>query len=158
MKRLFTLLLIAAFAASAWCQSMQTKPVWVVFDKQHKPVKVYAASEDCIRFCSRTGYSNQQVNLYFHADSSEWHPSNAIALDDRQNPQSLNDASLSKKSVQVVMQKNFDTMADRAYLDATEAAKYAQNWKEKQIELPYLYRNKKSYDEVYRIKRNRLKK
>jgi hypothetical protein len=158
MKRLFTLILIAAFAASVWCQDMQTKPVWVVFDKQHKAVKVYAAVEDCIRFCNLKGYSNQQVNLYFRSDSSEWHPSNAIAIDDRQYPQPINDVSLAKKSVQVVMQKNFDTMADRAYLDATEAAKYAQNWKEKQIELPYLYRDKKSYDEVYRIKRQRLKK
>lgn len=155
MKRLFILLLIAAFAATALCQ---TKPVWVVFDKQHKPVKVYAAVEDCMHFCSRTGYSNQQVNLYFQVDSSEWHPSNTVALDDLQHPQPLNDASLAKKSAYVIMQKNFDTMVDRVYLNATEAAKYAQNWKEKQIELPYLYRDKKSYDEVYRIKRQHLKK
>jgi len=155
MKQLFTLILLSALTVAGWSQ---TKPVYVVSDRQHKPVKVYEASEDCIRFCNNKPYSNQQVNLYYRYDSTAWHPSNAIVVDDRQNPQPLNDAFLAKKTVYMVMQKNFDYLVDRVYFDLTEATKYASNWQEKVIELTYFYRDKKSYDEVYRIKRQRLKK
>ncbi len=152
------LILFLAITLSISAQAL-TKQASVVFDAKGKPVKVYANVEDCIDFCStHQQYNNQQVNLYYTPDSTAYEPSATMLQDELYNPTPLTDKYLAQKKVYVVLQSNFTFLADRVYMNLAEGKSYIDNFKLTVVELPYYYRNKASYDEIYRQKRAKLKK
>lgn len=137
-----------------------TSNAYVIFDKESRPVKVYADAADAIHFCNNQPYSNQQINLYYFKaqDTTLWEPNSKMSQDNIWNPEPLKDGFLAVDTVYLVMQSNFK-LADRAYtpgrLDACQ--KYAETHNAEIIKIPYFWRDESSFEEVYRIKEKRLK-
>lgn len=152
------LILFITITLSISAQAL-TKQTSVVFDASGKPVKVYSNVEDCINFCAKNQqYSNQQVNIYYTPDSTSYEPSAAVLQEEITNPTPLQDKYLAQKKVYVVLQRNFASLADRVYMNITEGKSYIDNFKLTVVELPYFYRDKNSYDNLYKQKRAKLKK
>ncbi|MDR0364152.1 MAG: hypothetical protein LBH92_03940 [Bacteroidales bacterium] len=169
MKKLLFIFLLA-FSAGLQAQNPNytsgtahrgTSNAYVIFDKAGTPVKIYADAMDAIHFCSNQPYSNQQINLYYFKiqDTALWEPNSKMSQDNVWNPEPLTDKFLAVDTVYLVMQKNFN-LADRAYTFTRleEFTKYVENHNPEYLKIPYYYRDKRSFDEVYRIKKQRLQK
>ena len=149
------------FVLYTFISNAQTKPVWIVFDKIHQPLKVYQEPIDCFKWMdAHNECSYQSVNLYYREnnDTTTWHPSNLMITDCTYHPVSLSDKFLSRDTVYVIMQNRPETahIANRVYQYTEDGQRYVDNFKLKFIKVPYLWRDKKSYDEIYRIKRKKL--
>jgi hypothetical protein len=152
------ILLLSLFTINLFAGDLLTSPVYVIYNSDGDPVKVYQKAEDYIHFINKNKqYSEQDARLYYQEDTTTWQPTSAMLADELQNPDPLTDKFLAKKTIYLVMQSNF-YLVDRAYLNLDDGQKYIDNFKLKYIEVPYYYRNKQSYDELYRIKKNRLNK
>lgn len=139
-----------------------TSHAWIVYDMKGKPLKVYQTSEDCTGYCfdhEKEGRKNQQINLFYgyKSDSVMWKPNRAAIQEDYLHPESLNDKYLSVDTIYIVMQEHFP-IADRAYekIRLADCYKYATNHELRVIKLPYLYRTKRSYEQIMAIKKKRL--
>jgi len=155
-KLIFCFLVLSIFISNA-----QTKPVWIVFDKSKHPLKVYQEPIDCFAWMNNHNEcSYQSVNLYYREsnDTTIWHPSNLMITDCTYHPIALSDKFLTRDTVYVIMQNSKETahIADRVYQYTEDGQNYIDNFKLKFIKVPYLLRDKKSYDEIYRIKRKKL--
>ena len=151
---------------------LATRPAYIVFHHNRGPVKIYAATEDCILFCGtanrresdagRPGiYSDQQVNIYYQTPEDGWQPGQRDILEDYNRPQGLPDKFLEQKTVYIVMQEHFE-LGLRIYADSAACYSFAascarSNWQPVIRKLPYFYRSKKSYDEIWRIRESRLR-
>jgi hypothetical protein len=138
-----------------------TKGIAIIFSDK-KPLKAYADVTDCSHFMRKNmakSYFYQDVNLHYGytIDSTTWKPNNKMIQDDIYNPEPIDDKFLAKDSICVIMQENFN-LADRAYTLSRreDCNEYADNFKLKYYKVLYLYRDKKSYDKIYEIKKKRL--
>jgi hypothetical protein len=133
---------------------------WVIYDKDQKPVKVYANVGDCMQFINNKPFSNQQVNLIYCyiADTARWEPSMREVQEDYIHPEMLSDKFLAQKTVYVVMQSHFK-LALKIYDNKAYCQKYIDGRGDgvpTVLEVPYFYRDKRSYDEIWRIREKRL--
>lgn len=172
LTSLFILLSLSVWSQKSPGEINATSPAWVIFDRESTPIKIYAMVEDCIDFCSTENnrkstsgritplYSNQQINLYYCRVDTGWQPTMRDVQEDYNHPQGLTDKFLTKKTAFLVMQSHF-MLGLRIYTDSTECYKFAGNFKRDDgkpsiLKVPYLYRVKKSYDEIWRIRAKHL--
>ena len=138
-----------------------TLPIYLVFSTTTgKPIKAYQEPIDYIHFIGvNKPYREQDINLHYMRikDTTQWEPNSKMLQDNAYNPEALSDKFLSIDTIYVVMQQHFN-LADRAYTFSRleDCIKYADKFKLEYIKIPYYYRDKRSYDEVYRIKKKRL--
>lgn len=135
------------------------KSVYVVFNKQSQPVKVYDKVEDVIRFTDNAPYSHQDVHLQFdkEKDAKYWQLENTqTQVKDLTDPVPLTDAQLAVDSVYIVMQSSLQ-LADKVFTKGSkiDCDEYAENFRAKVIKVPFLYRDEKS---VKAVKANRAKR
>lgn len=144
-------LILSAFIVLSLALQAQTSRIYVVFKKDADPVKAYSNDEDYYTFVENKPYFAQEVKLHSQ-DSTAWKPSDKLLIDDVYYPEELPEKFLAKKTVYVVMQKQ-NNLADAVFTNLEDCKKYADNWQEKYVEVPYFYRNKASYDEVIRLRK-----
>jgi len=144
------LILFALIVVSLALQAQPTR-IYVVLNKDAEPVKAYSNDEDYYTFVENRPYFAQEVKLYSQ-DSVVWKPSDKLLIDDVYYPEELPEKFLAKKTVYVVMQK-LNNLADAVFTNLEDCKKYADNWQERYVEVPYFYRNKASYDEVIRLRK-----
>lgn len=167
---LFVVLCLSAFSQKSPGEINATSPAWVIFDRDSNPVKIYAMVEDCINFCSTENdrkpipgrvmpmYSNQEINLYYCRVDTGWQPTSRDVQEDYNHPQGLSDKFLAKKTVYLVMQSHFK-LGLKIYDNKEECQKYVDSRGDgipTVLEVPYYYRVKKSYDELWRIRAKQL--
>lgn len=124
------------------------KSVYVVFNKQSQPVKVYDKVEDVIRFTDNQPYSYQDVRLQFDTekDAKYWQlETTQTQVMDLIDPVPLTDAQLATDSVFIVMQSSLP-LAEKVFTRGRKADcdAYAENFGAKVIKVPFYYRDEKS--------------
>jgi len=162
MKKLILSLFILASLHTQAQTYLYCKPISVVFDKSHKPLKAYQEPIDCYKWMDKHNECSFQesVNLYYRPDSAGYDPSNMVHLDDTYHPTGITDKFLKCDTIYLIMQNRPETshIADRAYRLAEDGQKYLDNYHLQYIKIPYLSRDKRSYDEIYRIKKQHYNK
>lgn len=146
MKTILTT--IALIIALSLIRQGSSKSVYVVFNKQSQPVKVYDKVEDVIRFTDSAPYSYQDVRLQFDAekDAKYWQlEATGSQIKDLADPVPLTDAQLATDSVFIVMQLSLP-LADKVFTKGrkTDCEEYAENFRAKVIKAPFYYRDEKS--------------
>lgn len=153
---LFSLLTLTVCAQKPY---ILNRDIHVIF-RNSDAVKAYEKVEDCIRFQSRTketGIRNQRIRLYYREDSTAYMPNSAMLVDELRNPEPLDEKHLAVDTLYIIMQADL-ALADRAYEHLADGQAYIDGFKPKVVKIPYFYRDENSYKEVYRIKKERLKK
>lgn len=135
------------------------KTVYVVFNKQDQPIKVYDKPEDCIRFIDNAPYRSQDVRLQFdkEKDAKYWQlETTQTQVKDLADPVPLRDAQLATDNVFIVMQSSLQ-LADKVFTKGRkiDCDEYAENFRAKVIKVPFYYRDEKS---AKVIKANRAKR
>lgn len=159
MRSIKLLALIAIFAHLSTSAQNASKSVYVVFNKQSQPIKVYDKVEDVIRFADNAPYSYQDVRLQFdkERDSQYWQlETTQTQVMDLSDPVPLKDIHLATDSVYIVMQASLP-LADKVFTKGLkiDCDEYAENFRAKVVKVPFLYRDEKS---VKAIKANRAKR
>ncbi len=157
MKTILTA--IAIFIALSLSAQSGSKSVYVVFNKQSQPIKVYDKPEDVIRFTDNAPYSYQDVRLQFdkEKDAKYWHlETTASQVKDLADPVPLTDAQLATDSVFIVMQSTLP-LADKVFTNGrkTDCDEYADNFRAKVVKVPFYYRDEKSAEAIERDRARR---
>jgi len=152
MRTLFIGLFIGLSFSAIAQETLKTKRIHVVFRKDGDPVRAYSNDIDYYTFIKNKPYWAQEVKLQYYSDSSEWKPSDKLLIDDIYYPEELSEKFLMKKTVYVTIQK-YNNLASMIFSNLEDCKRYADNWSERYIEIPYFYRNKASYDEVIRLRK-----
>ena len=144
---IFTVLLSLTLSAQSG-----SKSVYVVFNKQDQPIKVYDKPEDCIRFIDNAPYRSQDVRLQFDTekDAKYWQlETTQTQVKDLADPVPLKDTQLATDSVFIVMQSSLP-LADKVFTKGrkTDCEEYAENFRATVISVPFYYRDENSVKAV----------
>ena len=150
---------MALFIAISISAKSGGKSVYVIFNKQSQPVKVYDKSGDVIRFLDNKPFTYQDVRLQFdkEKDAKYWQfETTQTQVKDLADPVPLTDTHLAIDSVYIVMQPSL-LLVDKVFTKSRkiDCDEYAKNFLPKVIKVPFYYRDEKS---VRAIKADRAKR
>lgn len=125
----------------------------IQFTPEGVPFEAYESRMDYRKNCKTIPYYGQDIELYtahWSNDSTLYVPDPWELINDRMRPiDGLKQEWLQTDTIYVMMQKHFK-LAIRAYMKEEECAKQSEIHNVKYYTIPYYYRDKAAWDELYR--------